>query len=207
MIVKLNKIEVEIDTSGFATAGDLLESLKSNHLNPADFITSISLNGETVPEEKQEKLITKQLSEVELFEVDTDNPRDLSVRTLAKMDELVDSLTVMLEESADKFRVEDEKIANQYFINCVEALHTFADVIVKVKVLNSIDYTDIIYNSEPVSIKEEALQKVFSSLHEAQKSKDWISLADLVEYELLPVILEWKEIFPIISDTVKSRNN
>lgn len=207
MIVKLNSEVVEVDLEGFSTAGDLLEYLKKTYLSPRDFISVISVNGEEVSEKQQAALVKRPVSEIESFEITTENPTDLSIRTLEKMDEFVDSLIALLESSSDKFRIEDETIANKHFLTSVEALQTFVDVIIKIKTLNALDYKDILYNSKPVLEKEEALLRTFNSLRDLQEGRDWISLADIIEYELVPLLHDWKKIFPMVIRIVRSQNN
>jgi len=198
MILKLNNEELDTATLEFETLGAVLEYLKKEKFGDGDFVASLFLNGEDIPDNARDELIDKPVSEIECLEIVSENPVVLSIRTLGKMGELTESLIGMLEESADKFRTEDEKIANKHFVGCIAALQTFVEVIIKVKALNSLDYGEIEYNSEPVSIKEDALMGIFNQLHDIQKSQDWVSMADVLEYELAPMIIDWGEIFPLI---------
>ncbi len=77
----------------------------------------------------------------------------------------------------------------------------------KIKTLNVLDLTSVMYESVPVSEKEDALLKVSNSLFNSQKSKDWVSLGDVLEYELVPIIKDWRAILPHLSDAISKKEN
>lgn len=203
MKVKVNDEEFEYDCKKYNTLGDILEELKSNQLGENDFISEIIINGENIVEEKRSGLEEKPLSDITSLEINTDNPFDISMRVLSNMEDFMGHLINLIDESADKFRLADEAEANKQFISCVESLQTFVGVVDKVKTLNKLDFNDITYESVPVAKRQAELLEVFNSLHDTQANKDWISVADLLEYELSPLVKDWKEILPILTAELK----
>ena len=203
----LNGKSIDFTTSDMKTVGDLLEKIKREKFMQNEFISKMEINGDVVDGPGQDEVVVKPLSEVDSVSITTDTPTGVSLRTLTKVDDFLSSIGQLIEESADKFRLEDESVANQHFLQVVEALQTFVEIVSKVKVLNNLDFNEIECDSEPVSKREEALLNVFGSIHEVQKNKDWVGMADVLEYELIPIVSDWKEIIPILSEIIIKKNN
>lgn len=202
----LNNEEIEHEVDRFNTLGDLLENLKSSRFGDKEFISAISINGDTIEENKRAGLENKPIGEITSLEISTDHPLDVSLRVLENMGEFLRHLVVLINQSADKFRMDDETDANKYFINCVEGLQTFVGVLDKVRSLNNIDLSLIKHGSVSAAEKQDELSKIFSSLQVTQADKDWIAVADVLEYELAPLINDWRDILPVISSELKKSN-
>jgi hypothetical protein len=203
--IVLNNEEIEHDVERFSTLGDLLQDLRQTRFGEKEFISAIAVNGEDVAEEKREGLENQPLGEITSLEINTDNPLDISLRVLTNMDEFLEHLAILINRCADKFRLEDETEANKHFVSCVEGLQTFVSVLDKVRSLNALDFNEVIFEGTPIAGSQEELLNIFNTLHDTQRNKDWVTVADLLEYELAPLILEWKEILPVISAELKER--
>jgi hypothetical protein len=205
--VTVNGEKVDIDLVEISLLGDYLVKLKDERFEQKEFIASLVVNGEKIIESKHDEAVQRPLAEVESLIIETDTPTSVSLRTLSKTDEFIQALLTLAEEGADKFRLEDESIANQHFIKVVDGLQTFVDVLTKLKSLNNLDLSKIIVDGEPASKREEALLSLFNALHDSQVNKDWITLADLLEYELSANISEWREIFLAMAEEIQKQNN
>jgi len=205
MIVKINDKEKSLDVGDVATLGEILEGIAKNDFKEKEFITDISINGEAIPEEKRDALNRRSASDITLIEIKTENLPELSVRTLEGMEEFLDGLAEAINESADKFRIDDETEANRHFVSCVDGLQIFIGVIDKIRSLNGLDFKTIQCASASVAEKEAALLKVLNTLHNKQVNKDWITLADVLEYELLPIISAWRKILPVLCSAVQQK--
>jgi len=202
----LNNEEIEQEVDEFKTLGDLLQYLKNSRFGDREFISTISLNGESVNEDKRSGLENRPIDEITSVEINTDHPLDVSLRVLENMGEFLRHLAALINQSADKFRLDDDTVANRHFMNCVEGLQTFVDVLDKVKSLNNLDFTQIKHGSASAAGKQDELLKVFNSLHVTQTNRDWIAVADLLEYELAPLVNDWKDFLPAISTELKKKN-
>jgi len=205
--VTVNGEKVDLDMVEMDILGDYLIKLKEEQFSQKEFVASLIVNGEKILESRHDEVLQRPLAEVESLVIETDTPVSVSLRTLSKTDEFIQAMLTLIEESADKFRLEDESIANQHFIRVVDGLQTFVDVLTKLKSLNNLDLTKIIVGGEPASKREDALLELFNGLHECQVNKDWITLADLLEYELAANISDWREVFIAMGDEIQKLNN
>lgn len=203
MIIKLNGEDVQWDPKNQAELGGLLEEFVAKRFFRDEFIATIKINGEEVPEDAMLAMKTKPVADVQSIEIATDTFRAVSIRALDSMDEYVEGLVGLVEQSADKFRTEDETSANKNFISCVEGLQTFIGIIDKVKNINGLDFESIKHDGGTLSLKEQELLQVLNTLFASQKNRDWITLADILEYELAPLITEWKQILRLIANSLR----
>ena len=202
----LNNEEIEQEVDKFDTLGDLLENLKISHFGDKEFISEISINGSSVDDDKRQGMKDRPIDEISSLEISTDHPLDVSMRVLENMHDFLRHLVVLINQSSDKFRMDDETVANKHFINCVEGLQTFVSVLDKVRSLNNLDLSLIKSGSVTAAEKQDELLKIFNSLQVTQTKKDWIAVADLLEYELAPLMNDWKDLLPLISSELQKSN-
>ncbi len=203
MIIRLNDEDIQWNPEGQQMLGEILEEFVAKRFFKDEFISSMSVNGVLVLDDEMEPMKSKPISDISSLVISTETFRNVSIRSLESMGQYLDGLAGMVEQSADKFRMEDDTEANKYFISCVEGLQTFVGIIDKVKTLNSLDFSAIEFEGSSLSKKEHELLSVLNSLFEMQKARDWISLADILEYELVPLVLQWKEILLSIAVVLK----
>ncbi|MBI5179040.1 MAG: hypothetical protein HZA04_07240 [Nitrospinae bacterium] len=203
MIIKLNDEDIQWNAQGQNTLGELIEEFVAKRFFKDEFINTLVVNGTVIPDAEMAPVRMKPLSDITTLQMTTETFRNVSVRALDSMSEYLDGLAGMVEQSADKFRMDDEVEANKYFISCVEGLQTFVGIIDKVKTLNGLDFGKMTHEGTSIGEKESALLGVLNSLFEIQMKKDWVSLADILEYELSPLIIEWKAILQTVADILR----
>jgi hypothetical protein len=131
---------------------------------------------------------------------------DIKKITEGSMDNLREHLQKLipaLQITADSFRAKGEEEANKNYLICIEALQLFDELIDGIKRLFNIDFSKMLINGETIQSRKEKLLKLTSNMHSAQVNQDWITLADLLEYELTPLIEDWIHIIPSLQHEIK----
>ncbi|MBI4378742.1 MAG: hypothetical protein HY578_06580 [Nitrospinae bacterium] len=123
--------------------------------------------------------------------------------SLDNLREHLQKLIPALQITADSFRVKGEEEANKNYLICIEALQLFDELIDGIKRLFNIDFSKMLINGETIQSRKEKLLKLTSNMHSAQVNQDWITLADLLEYELTPLIEDWIYIIPSLQHEIK----
>ncbi|MBI3581273.1 MAG: glycosyltransferase [Nitrospinae bacterium] len=118
--------------------------------------------------------------------------RNPSTNAPESVGKYLDELAATVVKSAVMFRTADEAEANSRFVECIDGLRAFVGIIDKIRSPNGPDFANMTHDSKPAGNREEALLKALDSIHETQTRKDWVSLADMLEFELAPLVLEWK---------------
>ncbi|MEK6589871.1 MAG: hypothetical protein AABZ11_04255 [Nitrospinota bacterium] len=123
--------------------------------------------------------------------------------SLDNLREHLQKLIPALQITADSFRAKGEEEANKNYLICIEALQLFDELIDGIKRLFNIDFSKMLINGETIQSRKEKLLKLTSNMHSAQVNQDWITLADLLEYELTPLIEDWIHIIPSLQHEIK----
>ena len=63
-----------------------------------------------------------------------------------------------------------------------------------------LDFQNIKNSGKSIDEKVRTLEMLFDKMMDAQKEKDWILLADLLEFELPPLLNEWGEILAVLDE-------
>jgi len=89
---------------------------------------------------------------------------------------------------ADSFRMDDEVKANNHFALAVDNLQTFFRIVQEALLLIGRNFNDLRIDGMPMTAYMEQFGAKLGELIDVQKNHDWVLLADLIEYELAPLL-------------------
>jgi proline dehydrogenase len=121
---------------------------------------------------------------------------ELAYQSLWSAINYLERLNPAMEKAAELFRMGDEKKANEHYAQCIEGLQWFIHMVEGAKQLLQVSYKEpenLVSQLPPLTSK---LNVIVDEMFSAQTDKDWIMLADLLEYELVPLLKRWEEFFP-----------
>ena len=190
---------VVIDGQDFA-AGEIpganLEEILLNILeHPSTsgrVISGVLLNGEPYSEEVPHAALEVERSTIKSLELDTLTIEDMGLAFLKQGPAYANALLEVLPGITESFRLGDEQEANEYFLNFLESLQLLMSMLEQSRqVLNLWQGRDEENSSR--------LSSFLDSLISLQEQKDWIFLADVLEYELSDALKELGELLPLLS--------
>ena len=83
----------------------------------------------------------------------------------------------------------NEQEANQYYLQVLDGIEWFSQVIT------------LIFNTQENKFEEKSLEKrqkqltdLMAQMLEANQNQDWVLMADLMEYEMIPFYKVWQEV-------------
>ncbi len=191
--VKLDGEPLEL-TGNFRTLEDIFLSLNNILIEKERMITDVYLNGSPYTERWYRESRDIPIEEVESLEIITKTPKELA--KLA-MEGSVDALSMMkdaLMNIAELYRIGDEMEANEQFANCLEAMRAFISVAEGSRRILSMDNGSDPIHGEGYSEFMEKLSSILSDIEGGQEEEDWILIADIIEYELIPHLESWKDV-------------
>jgi len=207
LLVKLNDEVIEVDTAGVETLSDLLREVSGKRFEPHELIVDIEIDGKPVEEGSWESLKEAPVSGMSSVSISTiKSLEEKTVQLLREMNIYLERLMEGMEEVADAFRMGASEKANSMLYDALEGLSAFTEIIQTAKSLAKTDLSDLSLNNETMSSQEERLLAVLKSVKSGQEDSDWVSVADLMEYELAPLIEKWREFIPMIeSELLKEK--
>ena len=191
MKVSINGVEQE--ESGFKgdTLGAILDSMVKK--TPGSYIRRIWLDGKESPSDDREAL-QKNPSDIDSLEVELANLKDLVATNIANALDYLKKLIPGFEQAADLFRTGNEQEANKYYLQILDGIDWFSQVVSVIMQPDEEETELSDADDENLQVRQKKLTDLMSQMLEANQNKDWVLLADILEYEMVPFYKDWENI-------------
>ena len=174
---------------------EILLNLASTELPQNHLVGVVRLNGtefsESYPRQSRD-IDTEGLSQLDITTVPFETYIDAAIKDCAL---LLDRIVLAANKTAEIFRISDESDANDHFARLIESLRDLFRFIAQVQKVADWDFSTIEQNGASVQQDWERMQELVEELKNTQEECDWILLADLIEYELVPLLTRWMQVF------------
>jgi hypothetical protein len=209
------------------TVADLINYMESEQVPPGQVLTRIVLDGRELEPEEEVEAAAMLLQGVEIAEFHSARTIDLARDGLADAGELLPGLVEDLPAVAAELRSEHVADGLEMFGKCVEIISWYVSLITACDVIfGRADPSFRIDPASPRGAEELSLEsdltaltleegpelRTFASvenlrqklldIEEAQEHNDTLLLADLIEYELLPIVNIWIGEVPVLLSKV-----
>jgi hypothetical protein len=207
MQISFNDQIEEYPTEGMQCFGELMESLHKQAADHGDAVITIRLNGEDITGQDRSHLEELALDQVETLEVHTGDPRTLAKAALSSIAEFHQQLLSEMRSTAELFRLGDAERSNRSFLACIDGLQVFMHTLESCRKMLGVSFELLTIpsaeNQDELTVAEyrRNLFSVLDGLFNAQTDQDWVLLADMLEYELIPALEEWEQIIQLIMVT------
>jgi len=171
--------------------GDLIAFLDNQLAATLDVVTDVRLDGVDEPAFRDPGRCAQPVSDFSLVEVETGEPQTLARRCLGEAATAVDELRRETRATADRFRLADVSEAQKGLQHVSESLVTVLRIVAAagLALRRQLDSADGDGRSLGALSKE--LETVVGVLLEAQENEDWVQVADILEYDLNPILGGW----------------
>lgn len=200
MQITLNDQSLPVDLSHLRNLEEALLELNEKFIPSGEQLFQVQINGQFFTERypRESRYIT--LGEVSTLDLKTVTDADLARGILSDASHKVETLVLALEKGAALFRLAAEDEANHYFAQVLEALRWMLQT--GEGACQVLD-VDMVHTSSPqigdVSEFLKRFQDLLEEMLQVYEEEDYILLADLMEYELLPMVQEWQKILTHLS--------
>ncbi len=198
MQIQINESKFDIKVASISTLLDVISQIETR-LPEGHVITEISLNEKILESNWFYNAKKIYLLDEDKLNVKSENPQRFSMEILLNSKTQFLVILEDFERIAHSFRTEDEKLANQYFIQGIDNLQWYFKILEDATFLIGKPLNTIMDNN--VSFKQYIgdLENKLEEIIELQKRQDWIMLADVIEYELVPELRKIFRIYEILS--------
>ena len=196
MKLLVNGIEKNIACDG-KTLGDLLDHILEQEPELGNCFGNIRLNEKEVLVDSPETRQTP-VSKIETLETEVFSLNQILEKNIANARDYLKKLIPGLQQASDLFRTGNEQEANKFFINIIDGMEWFSQVVDTIAKATESELTDIISVGRGFQDRQNQLVELSRQMVEANQNQDWVLLADLLEYEILPYYSDWGEQLPKI---------
>jgi uncharacterized phage infection (PIP) family protein YhgE len=196
MKLLVNGIEKNIVCDG-KTLGDVLDHILKQEPELGNCFGNIRLNEKEVLADSAEVRQTP-VSRIETLETEVFSLNQILEKNIANARDYLKKLIPGLQQASDLFRTGNEQEANKFFINIIDGMEWFSQVVESIAKATESELTDIISVGRDFQDRQDQLVELSRQMVEANQNQDWVLLADLLEYEILPYYSGWGEQLPKI---------
>ena len=191
MKLTINGVEQEESEFDGDTLGAILISLVKK--TPGSYIRRIWLDDQESPADDQIAL-QKNPSEIGSLKVELANLKDLVATNLTNALGYLKKLIPGFEQAADLFRTGNEQEANKYYLQILDGIDWFSQVVSVIMQPDEEETELSDADDENLQVRQKKLTDLMSQMLEANQNKDWVLLADILEYEMVPFYKDWENI-------------
>ncbi len=187
MNIRLNQDALDVPGQ-LTTWGDLLDWLETDYLTSGQCITSVSIGAEEAMSYREPGLCDQELRDLEQIDIESGDFDSVVAESLVELDR---ELQQVAEDGAKIIRLFETR-------NQSEAYQALSQYLESLAVLFSIFSEDLGWvheaggDSRPALIA--SLEQALGELIAAQENGVWISICDVLEYEIAPVLDGWKSL-------------
>ena len=176
------------------TLGDLVLHIEKQGVAQGNVVRSIQIDGKESP---PDSLVAREtpLSEIETLEIEISTLSDIVNKNIENADAYLIRLIPGIEKSVELFRMGNEQEANKFFINIIDGIDWLSQVLDMILAAKAIS-PDTVFDGKSIQDRRTSLVDFTQQMVDANKNQDWVLLADLLEYEILPYYQEWSNLLP-----------
>ncbi len=187
-----------------ANLQEMLGDLSQRWMADDRTLREVLINGRPYQEKLDGPADHLPREQVERLEVETIDARELALAFMGQGEAFVSPMAAAVEHIAELFRVSDEKEANEQYLQLLENLQLFLQALGQCQQVLQLDLNRAIEGAATAAEHTERLASLVGDLLAAQEEQDWILLADVLEYDLLPELQAWQRLMPQLREQAGS---
>ncbi|WP_028575855.1 hypothetical protein [Desulfonatronovibrio hydrogenovorans] len=187
----------DLSIKNFNNLEDLLVNVMEEDQMNKRIVTDVLVDDEAFSEiypHQAEDLETGEINKVEIRTMDT---TDMAINITRELYKVITLMSKGGKQVAEFFRQADDAEALDMYQDLLEVTRDFMGMVSVLKEEFQLK------NNQRMEKGVERLSELFTEMIEVQENEDWILLSDLIEYEFLPLVENWKKIVSEIREELR----
>ncbi|MFP4085126.1 MAG: hypothetical protein ACLFP9_09980 [Desulfonatronovibrio sp.] len=188
----------DLSVNNFTNLEDLLINVMEAETMNQRIVTDVLVDDQAFSEiypHQSEDIETSDVNKVEIKTMDT---TDMAINITRELYKVISLMSKGGTQVAEYFRQADDAEALDMYQDLLEVTRDFMGMVNVLK--NEFRLKD----SRRMEKAVERLSELFTEMIEVQENEDWVLLSDLLEYEFLPLVENWKKIVAEIREELRS---
>jgi hypothetical protein len=194
MKITINGVE-ETATYPATHLGQLLQHITSAKVLKGTFISKVRVNRQDIDINSSSALATP-VDDIDILDVEISDLTALIEKNLNNAEEYLVKLIPGIRKAAELLQEGNPQEANKLLVSIIDGMDWFSQIIDTATTALGIDPDKVNLRGQTLAERKTRLLTISAKMLEANKSKDWVLLADLLEYETLPHYMDWLETLP-----------
>ncbi len=191
IIVNNNRYDFNQKTEDSRVA-DLLDSILADTNFQDQVISRISVNGKVLTEQEENAIADSSLTQVGNIHITLQSSVDLAFEALDSCNVYIENLNEQIVALVAAYQAGKTNEANNMFGELVDFIDLFIQLVTRIHRTLKANLGDDYRKSKTVQNLEIHLLSVLKAILPAKEREDVIMLCDLLEYELMDNLTQWK---------------
>ena len=191
-LITVNQEEINVNINAKQTVNEVIDNLLSSVIADSDVITSIQINGKELNETEEGECLPSPVSEFQEIDFTVKSSIELAYEALESCNSYLDVVIGKIQELNKLYAAGDMQTANNLFSEVIEIMDLFVQLMSKIHNTLRTQLGDKFEKTETLQNLEIHLLSVLKGLVPAKEKNDIIMLSDLLEYELIDNLTQWK---------------
>lgn len=197
MKVSINNDSYDIKVASISTLLDIVSQIETR-VPKGYVITEIALNDKVLESNWYYNAKKIYLLDEDRLSVRAEDPSQFSLEILKNSKAQYLMILEDFERIAESFRMEEEKKANHSFIQGIENLQWYFKILEDATQLLGKPLNTLMDNNTSFKQYVGELEVKLEEIIQLQTKQDWVMLADVIEYELVPELRKIFRIYDIL---------
>ncbi|PID27847.1 MAG: hypothetical protein CSB55_07300 [Candidatus Cloacimonadota bacterium] len=197
MLLQLNDKEFYLKIDSVGTLQNVLDKIEEE-MTERFVISRIIINDKELNNDWHDNIDSVFVLDEDIVKVLTKDPFDAGKETFDSSQDYLYRLIEDLEMTADKFRMEDEAVANRNFVQSIENIQLYLNTLTQSMMLMGRSMNRLVIDNLTFDEYVNVFAGKLSEMTDIQQQKDWVLLADMIQYELIPVLKKLEVIYKLI---------
>jgi hypothetical protein len=182
------------------TWADLLAVIDVTLTPKGRIVTDVRFDGIDEAAFRDPLVLGRPLGDLATVEVMTGTPAMLIERILGEAAASIEELCRGAAEVGELARAHDGQLAARGLIELAEGLSSLVGIVGAAALALQVDLEDVRCDDRPASVLLGELTRLVDQVITAQAGGDWITVADVLQYDLEPTLRGWQPLFTSLLD-------
>lgn len=197
-----NKQSLEQEFSAAGTLGELLSLIEQKLTNQGQVVCRFHVNGLSLDEKDENKFSNMDLAEVENITVESEMPSQLLFGLLQNWIDELPMVITKADELSSAIKFEGVEGHLKDFVDLIDTAQFLIDSLISLQ--GVIEYSE--FNSPQWLENEMLTAKAVGEALRAFESKDFVLLAEILEYDLGHALQTWQDLLGLMQTRMKEEN-
>ena len=190
--ITINHEDLSLNLKNDQTINDVMDKLFTDILKDSEIITSIRINGQLLSEKEETDILPENISNFENIDFTVKTSVELAFEALDSCNSYIDVVISKIQELNKLYASGEIQHANNLFAEVIEIMDLFIQLVSKIHSTFRTKLGDKFVKTETLQNLEIHLLSILKGLVPAKEKNDLIMLCDLLEYELVENLTQWK---------------
>ena len=168
------------------TLVELLEEITKEVKKDRRIIIKIVINEREIPGAIGKDLLQKSIDEIEKLDIETAEPRKLSIDILYESARIMPKLAEGLGKISENIQAHEENKAMTLLHDCLQSWIEINQGIKGASIALGLDFKEILVEDTNLDAIQDEMQSLLDTASDALKREDYLEFSDVLEYEMAP---------------------